>query len=56
MKKKTILILGDHPFSPSGVGSQTKYIIEGLLNTNRYRVVCFGGAVKHENYEPQTVL
>ena len=29
--KKKILIISDHPLAPSGVGSQTKYVIEALL-------------------------
>jgi len=55
MKKKKILVLSDHPLSPSGVGTQTKYMIEALLKTGRYQVVCLGGAMKHQNYQPQTV-
>jgi len=55
MNKKKILILGDHPLSPSGVGTQTKYFIEALLKTGRYKFVCLGGAIKHENYQPQRV-
>jgi glycosyltransferase involved in cell wall biosynthesis len=50
--KIKILTLSDHPLSPSGVGTQTKYIIEGLLNTGKYQVVSLAGAVKHEKYEP----
>ena len=53
--KKKIFIISDHPLAPSGVGTQTKYVIEALLNTGRYKVVCLGGAVKHENYDPQKV-
>jgi glycosyltransferase involved in cell wall biosynthesis len=45
-------VLADHPFTPSGVGSQTKYFCEALLNTGRYSFVCFGGAIKHQSYEP----
>jgi len=52
MNKKKILVLSDHPLSPSGVGTQTRYMIEALLKTNRYQFVCLGGAVKHKNYEP----
>ena len=53
MKKKIkILTLSDHPLSPSGVGIQTRYMIEALLKTGRYQFVCLGGAIKHENYEP----
>jgi len=50
--KIKILTLSDHPLSPSGVGTQTKYIIEGLLKTGRYQIISFGGAVKHEDYTP----
>ena len=53
--KKKILIISDHPLAPSGVGTQTKYVIEALLRTERYKVVCLGGAVRHENYDPQQV-
>jgi len=55
MKKKKILVLSDHPLSPSGVGTQTKYMIEALLKTGRYEFVCLGGAIKHENYQPVKV-
>ena len=51
-KKHKILTLGDHPLSPSGVGTQTRYFIEGLLKTGRYQVFSMGGAIKHENYNP----
>ena len=55
MKKKTILVLSDHPLSPSGVGTQTRYMIEALLKTGRYRFVCLGGAMKHQDYSPVKV-
>lgn len=55
MNKKKILVLSDHPLSPSGVGTQTKYMIEALLKTNRYSFICLGGAMKHEKYDPQRV-
>jgi glycosyltransferase involved in cell wall biosynthesis len=51
-KKIKILTISDHPLSPSGVGTQTKYMIEGLLKTGRFQVVSLGGAVKHQNYQP----
>ena len=53
--KKKILTLSDHPLSPSGVGTQTKYVIEALLKTGRYSVISLGGAMKHENYQPISV-
>ena len=55
MTKKKILVLSDHPLSPSGVGTQTKYFIEALLKTDRYKFVCLGGAMKHNNYNPVKV-
>ena len=51
-EKKKILVLSDHPLSPSGVGIQTKHFIEALLETGRYKFLCFGGAIKHMNYQP----
>ena len=52
IKKKTIVVLSDHPMSPSGVGTQTKYFIEALLKTGRYKFICFGGAIQHQSYQP----
>ena len=54
-KKIKILTISDHPLSPSGVGTQTKYMIEALLKTGRYQVISLGGAVKHQKYDPQKV-
>ena len=55
MSKIKILTLSDHPLSPSGVGTQTKYFCESLLKTGRYSVVSLGGAIKHHKYDPITV-
>jgi glycosyltransferase involved in cell wall biosynthesis len=55
MKKTKILTISDHPLSPSGVGTQTKYVIEALLKTGRYQIISFGGAMKHDDYTPKTV-
>ena len=54
MKKKKILVLSDHPLSPSGVVHKQN-MIEALLKTGRYQVICLGGAIRHEKYDPQTV-
>jgi glycosyltransferase involved in cell wall biosynthesis len=51
--KLKVFVLSDHPYSPSGVGTQTRYMLEGLLQTGEYSFVCFGGAVKHQDYSPQ---
>jgi len=50
LSKIKILTLSDHPLSPSGVGTQTKYFCESLLKTGRYSIISMGGAIKHQNY------
>lgn len=50
--KLRLLTLGDHPFVPSGVGSQCKYLFEGLIKTGRYQFRSLGGAMKHPDYRP----
>lgn len=50
--KKKILVLGDHPFSNSGVGTTIKYFIESLLKTGKFKFISLGGAVKHNDYRP----
>ena len=54
MKEKIkIFVISDHPYSPSGVGTQTRYMIESLLDTGEFSFICFGGAIKHKDYSPQ---
>ena len=40
------------PFSPYGVGTQTRYMIESMLKTEKYQFVSLGGAIKHPNHDP----
>lgn len=54
-KKKKILVIADSPLAPSGVGTQTKYMIEGMLRTGEFSFVCLAGAVKHRDYTPKKV-
>lgn len=49
--KKKILMLTDHPLSTSGVGTQARFLIDGLLRTGKYEFIVLGGAIKHESYE-----
>jgi glycosyltransferase involved in cell wall biosynthesis len=51
-KKIKILTISDHPLSPSGVGTQTNYMIQGLLKTGKYQILSIGGAIKHQDYRP----
>ncbi len=53
--KIKIITLSDHPLSPSGVGTQTKYVCEALLNTGRYSIISLGGAIKHNDYTPKII-
>lgn len=52
MKKIKVFCLADSPLAPSGVGTQTRYMIEGLLQTGKFQFVCFGGAIRHPDYKP----
>lgn len=54
-QKKKILMLCDHPLSTSGVGTQARYLITGLVATGKYSFRCFGGAIKHDSYETVAV-
>ena len=48
--KIRVLTLGDHPLSPSGVGTQTKYFCQGLLDSGNFSILSLGGAIKHNDY------
>ena len=54
-EKKKILVIADSPLVPSGVGTQTKYMIESLLGTGQYKFFCLAGAIKHTDYNLQSV-
>lgn len=55
VEKKTILMLADHPLSTSGVGTQARWLINGLVATGKYNFRVFGAAIKHDNYDTITV-
>lgn len=55
MSKKTILLLSDMQLSTSGVGTQSRWLIDGLLKTGKYSFKCFGGALKHDSMETVVV-
>ena len=52
-KRIKVLTISDHPLSPSGVGTQTKYVIEALLKSDKFDIVSLGGAIKHQEHRPQ---
>ena len=48
--KRKIVMLSDHALSTSGVGCQSRFLIQGLLEKGCWTVRQFGAAMKHENY------
>ena len=54
-KKIRVFVISDHPYAPSGVGTQTKYVLDALMKTGRYQFFCFGGAIKHHSYDQISV-
>ena len=50
-KKLKILMLSDHALSTSGVGTQSRHLINGLIKKGCWSVRQFGAAMKHEDYE-----
>ena len=49
-KKLKVLVLSDHALSTSGVGTQSRHLIEGLLKKNKWTFRQFGAALKHADY------
>ena len=54
-KKLKILVLSDHALSTSGVGTQTRHLINGLLEKNKWTFRQFGAALKHKDYRTVVV-
>lgn len=52
MEKIKVFVIGDHMFSPSGVGTQLRYICEALIKSGKFTIRQFGGAIKHTDYRP----
>ena len=50
-QKKKVLLLSDHALSTSGVGTQARWLVNGLVATGKYTFRCLGGAMKHTNYD-----
>tara|TARA_R100001509_G_scaffold165380_1_gene146746 strand:+ start:6609 stop:7841 length:1233 start_codon:yes stop_codon:yes gene_type:complete len=49
-EKIKIMTISDSPFAPSGVGTQTRYMIEALLKTGKFSVFSIAGAIQHADY------
>lgn len=50
MKKKKVLVLSDHALSTSGVGTQTRHLLMGLIEKGCWSFRQFGAAMRHEDY------
>jgi len=55
MKKKKVLMLSDHALSTSGVGCQSRFLINGLVEKGSWTFRQLGAAIAHEDYEPVKV-
>ncbi len=49
------MTISDHPMSPSGVGTQTRYVCEALLKTGKFEIISIAGAIKHDDYTPKNI-
>ena len=54
-KKYKILLLSDHALSTSGVGCQSRFLANGLVDKGCWTVRPFGAAMKHTDYETVVV-
>ncbi len=50
MSKKKIIVLSDHALSTSGVGVQTRHLINGLIKKGCWTFKQLGAAIKHTDY------
>ena len=50
MEKKKILLLSDHALSTSGVGTQSRHLMNGLIEKGCWSVRQLGAALKHADY------
>ena len=53
-KKLKILLLSDHLLSTSGVGNQSRFLMNGLIEKGCWTVRQLDAAVKHADYDVQT--
>jgi len=49
-QKFKVLVLSDHALSTSGVGTQTRHLLSGMIKKGSWTFRQFGAAVKHSDY------
>jgi glycosyltransferase involved in cell wall biosynthesis len=52
-KKLKILLISDHALSTSGVGCQSRFLMNGLIEKGNWTVRQLGAAMKHSSYDVQ---
>ena len=55
MSKKKVIVISDHALSTSGVGVQTRHLLNGLVKKGVRTFRQLGAAIKHDSYEPIAV-
>ena len=55
MSKKKIIVLSDHALSTSGVGVQTRHLVEGLIKKGYWKFKQLGAAIRHADYNIEKV-
>jgi glycosyltransferase involved in cell wall biosynthesis len=55
LSKKKIIVLSDHALSTSGVGVQTRHLINGLIKKGCWTFKQLGAAIKHSDYNLKKV-
>ena len=55
MSKKKVIVISDHALSTSGVGVQTRHLLNGLVKKGVWTFRQLGAAIKHDSYEPIAV-
>ena len=53
--KKKVIVLSDHALSTSGVGTQTRHLINGMISKGEWTFRQFGAAIKHSDYRTISV-
>ena len=53
--KYKVLVLSDHAMSTSGVGTQSRHLLTGLLKKNIWSIRQFGAALKHKDYRTTVI-
>ena len=53
--KKKVIVLSDHALSTSGVGTQTRHLLDGMISKGEWTFRQFGAAIKHSDYRTISV-